>query len=101
MSFDWDSIQEKMHLLGHFTQCTSLLAEVDNDTYTTSLRGSYTFFNREDEVRLARANIRAEDIGTIALVMNTETQLLRGVAHVLRVADYMRVRKCSREASMG
>ncbi len=78
-----------MHQLGHFTQCTSLLAEVDDDTYTTSLGGSYTFFNREDEVRLACANIRAEDVGTIALVVNTESQLLGGVVHVLGIADYM------------
>jgi len=65
-----------MHLLGHFTQCTSLLAEVDNDTYTTSLRGSYTFFNREDEVRLACANVRAKNVGAVAFVVNAESQLL-------------------------
>ena len=65
-----------MRLLGHFTQCTSLLAEVDNDTYTTSLRGSHTFLNREDEVRFAGTNVGAKDVGAIAFVVNAQSQLL-------------------------
>jgi hypothetical protein len=69
---DWD-YKGKMDLLGYFSQCTSLLAEVDNDTYATSLCSSDAFFNREDEVRLACADVRTKDVGTIAFVVNTES----------------------------
>jgi hypothetical protein len=55
-----------LYLLGDFTQRSSLFAEVHYKTDTTSLGATYTLLDCEDEIRFAGANVRSEDIRTIA-----------------------------------
>jgi hypothetical protein len=53
--------------LRHFTQSPALLAEVDDDTTSAVLSLLYGFFNAEDEIRAAGADIRTENVTSVAL----------------------------------
>lgn len=75
-------------VLCHLAESSTLFSEVDDDTDSTTLRGSNAFFNGKDEVRLACANVRAKDVGTVAFVVHAQSQLFGHVAHVLWFADY-------------
>ena len=53
-------------LLGDFSESSTLLAEVNNDTDTTALSATDTLFNGEGEVGLACTNVGSKDIRSIA-----------------------------------
>ena len=54
--------------LGDFSKCTPFLAEVDNHTDATLLRTTNAFLDRVSQVGFAGANVRAEDIRSIACI---------------------------------
>ena len=77
--------KENVSVLGDFSQCTAFFTEIDDDTYATLetvnassnvknkspsvftfLGGSYTFFHGVCKVWFASANIRTENIRTVA-----------------------------------
>jgi hypothetical protein len=58
-------VEKISHLLGDFSQCSSFFAEVHYKADSTSLGATDTLFDSEDEIRLAGADVRSEDIGTI------------------------------------
>jgi hypothetical protein len=59
-------------VFGHLTEGTTFLAEIDDDSTSAVLGFLDGFFDTESEVRTASADIRAEDIATIAFVVDTE-----------------------------
>jgi hypothetical protein len=53
--------------LGYFSQCSALLSEVDDDTTATILSLLDGLFDTEDEIGPASADVRAENITSVAL----------------------------------
>ncbi len=60
--------------LGHFTQGATFFAIVDDETGTAGLRGLNALLKTMDEIGSARANVRAEHVRAIALVMDANRQ---------------------------
>ena len=60
-------ISTKTTYLGDFSQSTTLLSEVDDDTATAILCLFNSFFDAKDEIRSTGANIGAKDVAAIAL----------------------------------
>lgn len=94
--------------LGNFTQSSPFLSEVNDDTTATVLGLFDGLLDTEDEIRPARADIRAEDVAPVALpscerrviqwppertaskthlVMNAQCQFLGGIGHGCRISE--------------
>mmetsp|Transcript_54373 Transcript_54373/g.119061 ORF Transcript_54373/g.119061 Transcript_54373/m.119061 type:complete len:204 (+) Transcript_54373:65-676(+) len=61
--------------LDHFSQTSSLLAEVDHNAHTTSLRALHSFLDGKQQIGTAAANVAAEDVRTDALVVDAHRHL--------------------------
>jgi hypothetical protein len=55
----------RVHVLGNFTQRSSLLSEVRNDTDTTTLSTADTFFDSVCEVGFAGTDVGTKDVRTV------------------------------------
>ena len=63
------SLSEVIHkVLGHFTEGSTLLTEVNNNTNTTTLCCLHTFFNCKGEIRFASTNVGSKDIGSVTCI---------------------------------
>lgn len=74
-------------VLGHLTESATFFAEVDDNTTTPLLSLLDGFFYTEDEIRSASADIRAEDVASVALVVNAEGETGVGVGHFCWVTE--------------
>jgi len=59
-------VKWRVYELGDFSKSASLFTEVDDYTNASILCTMNAFFNGVSEVWLASANVRAEDIRTVA-----------------------------------
>jgi len=72
-------------IFGYLTESTTFFAEVDDNTTATLLGLLDGLFYTKDEIRSASADIRAKDVATVALIVNTESETRIGVGHLCRV----------------
>lgn len=74
-------------VFGHFAQSAPFLAEVDDHAGPALLRLLDGFLDAEDQVRPARADVGAEDVAAVALVVHAQGEPDLFVGHVGRVAE--------------
>lgn len=74
-------------VFGHLSKRTTLFPEVDDYAAAALLGLLDCLFHAEDEVWPARADIRAEDIAAVALVVDTEGKAHVRIRHLGRVAE--------------
>lgn len=74
-------------IFGNFAQCSPLLTEVNNHTASAILRFFYRLLDTKDQVGTTRANVRTEDITSIALIVDTKGQSDIGIGDFGRVAE--------------
>src|SRR5580692_9571382 len=72
--------------LGHFTECPPFLAVIDNESGATTLGPADAFLDAMREIRTAGADVRTEDVRSVALVVNPTGQRARRVMNRRRVA---------------
>jgi len=61
--------------LGDLAERTAFLAVVDNDAQPADLAGARAFLDAVDQIRTASADVRAEYVRSVALVMHTTGDL--------------------------
>ena len=66
-------------VFGDFAECTTFLTEIDYDAAATLLGLLHGIFDTEGKVWTARADVRSEDIATIAFIVDTKCEAGFGV----------------------
>ena len=74
-------------VLGHFTQRTTFLAEVDDNATAASLRFLDRFLDTKSEVGSACADVGPEHVTSVALVVDAESELGVWIRHLCWVAE--------------
>jgi len=74
-------------ILGHFTQSTALLSEVDDHTTAALLGFLDGLFNTKRQVWAACADVGAEDVASITFIVNTKSESGAGIGHLCWVTE--------------
>src|SRR5690606_4321010 len=73
--------------LGDFAERASLLAVIGDDADAARLGLPDAFLDAVNEIRAAGADVRAEDVGTVALVMDAAGDPALRIAQARHIAD--------------
>eukprot|EP00964_Phaeocystis_antarctica_P051307 scaffold29926_cov69-Phaeocystis_antarctica.AAC.9 len=74
------------HELGHLAEGAPLLAVVHDEPRTALLRRQHALLDAVHQVGAARADVRAEDVGAVTLVVHAHGERLARVGDRVRVA---------------
>jgi hypothetical protein len=74
-------------VLGDLTQCTTFLAEVNDEANSAALSAADALLDGIDEVGLAGADVGTEDVGAVTFVVDADGEFFGGVLEVLRGTD--------------
>src|SRR4029434_9340212 len=75
--------------LGHLAQSPTLLPEVDDESHAAGLRAADALLDVVDQVRAAGADVGAEDVGAVALVVHTRGQRQGGIGELREAAEHV------------
>ena len=75
--------------LRHFAERAAFLAAVDDEPDAAGLRAADALLDRVRQVRPARADVGAEHVGAVALVVHARGERDVGIGEIARIAEHV------------